>query len=66
LQLWVQAAVNDLRIKEVPIRLIYNDPNRSFGGPLDDADHRLKHYKQVFRAELAKHPDKFAPCTAAV
>jgi len=66
LQAWVMAAAAELRITEVPINLIYNDPNRSFGGPLDDADHRLKHYKQVFRAELAKHPDKFAPCAAAV
>ena len=66
LQAWVMAAAADLRIKEVPINLIYNDPNRSFGGPLDDADHRLAHYKQVFRAELAKHPDKFAPCHSAV
>ncbi len=66
LQAWVMAAAADLRIKEIPINLIYNDPNRSFGGPLDDADHRLQHYKEVFRTELAKHPDKFAPCTASV
>lgn len=66
LQAWVMAAAADLRITEIPINLIYNDPNRSFGGPLDDADHRLAHYKEVFRAELAKHPDKFAPCAAAV
>jgi glycosyltransferase involved in cell wall biosynthesis len=66
LQAWVMAAAADLRIKEVPINLIYNDPNRSFGGPLDDPGHRIRHYKQVFRAELAKHPDKFAPCAAAV
>ena len=63
LQLWVQAAAHDLRIMEVPIRLIYNDPNRSFGGPLNDADLRLAHYKQVLGEELAKFPEKFAvPC----
>ena len=66
LQAWVMAAAAELRIKEVPINLIYNDPNRSFGGPLDDSVHRLAHYKQVFRAELAKHPDKFSSCTATV
>lgn len=60
LQFWVQAAAHGLRISEVPIRLIYNDPNRSFGGPLDDATHRLAHYMRVFDAELAKFPDKFA------
>ena len=51
---------NDLRIEELPIRLIYNDPNRSFGGPLDDATHRRTHYMQVLNAELAKFPDLFS------
>ncbi len=66
LQFWVQAAAHCLRITEVPIRLIYNDPNRSFGGPLDNADLRLKHYRQVFDAELAKLTDRFGqPCACA-
>ena len=60
LQFWVQAAAQKLRITEIPVRLIYNDPNRSFGGPLDDAAHRLRHYRQVFERELAKFPDRFA------
>ncbi len=65
LQFWVQAAAAELRIVEIPIRLIYNDPNRSFGGPLDDADHRLAHYRSVLDAELAKFPGRFAvPCGA--
>jgi dolichol-phosphate mannosyltransferase len=58
LQFWVQAAVNHLRIVEVPVRLIYNDPNRSFGGPLDDPEHRLAHYRAVFDAELVKFADR--------
>jgi len=64
LQLWVQAAANDLRITEVPIRLIYKDPNRAFGGQLDDPNRRLAHYRQVFERELARYPDKFQPCCA--
>jgi glycosyltransferase involved in cell wall biosynthesis len=63
LQFWVQCAAHDLRISEVPIRLIYNDPNRSFGGPLDNAEHRLRHYLDVFERELAKFPERF--CDAA-
>lgn len=59
LQFWVQAAANDLRVIEVPIRLIYNDPNRSFGGRLDNAEQRLTLYEKVFFDELAKFPDKF-------
>ena len=32
MQLWPQAAGAQLRMKEFPVRLIYNDPNRYFGG----------------------------------
>ncbi|MFG0249770.1 MAG: glycosyltransferase family 2 protein [Phycisphaeraceae bacterium JB051] len=60
LQFWVQAVANDLAIREVPISLIYNDPNRSFGGPLNDAEKRLAHYRQVFSKELKEFPDRFA------
>jgi len=48
LEFWVQAAAHRLRIREIPVELIYVDPNRSFGLQLDDAAHRLAHYKQVF------------------
>jgi hypothetical protein len=46
----------NLRIKEIPVRLIYNDPNRHFGGLLDDAAVRLGHYKDVFTRELKWQP----------
>ncbi|MEM1027340.1 MAG: glycosyltransferase family 2 protein [Planctomycetota bacterium] len=59
LQFWVQHAAAGHRVKELPIKLIYNDPNRSFGGPLDDAEQRLTHYREVFDAELAKHAGAF-------
>ena len=58
MQLWVQAAAQRLDVVEVAIRLIYDDPNRSFGGNLDDPQCRLNHYRQVFEQELAKFPDK--------
>lgn len=54
MQLWVQAAAHDMRIREVPIRLIYNDPNRSFGGPLDNPEERLKHYVDAFDREVER------------
>lgn len=53
LQLWVQAARAGLRIVELPVRLIYNDPNRHFGGLLDDPQARLQHYLEVLDMELA-------------
>lgn len=47
LQLWVQAVRAGLRIREIPVRLIYNDLNRSFGVELDDPDARLLYYYDV-------------------
>ncbi|MEM1109120.1 MAG: glycosyltransferase family 2 protein [Planctomycetota bacterium] len=64
LQFWVQHAAANHCVKELPIRLIYNDPNRTFGGPLDDAEQRLAHYRAVFEDELAKHADHFASAKA--
>lgn len=54
LQLWVQAARHGLRIREVPVQLIYKDPNRSFGASLDHPDTRLLYYYDVLIHELAK------------
>lgn len=53
LQFWVQAWRAGLRITELPVRLIYNDPGRFFGGTLDDPVSRYQHYIEVFEAELA-------------
>jgi len=53
LQLWVQASRAGLRISELPISLIYNDPNRHFGGDLDDPAARLAHYMDTLTAELS-------------
>ncbi len=47
LQLWVQAARLDLRIKEIGVPRLYIDPNRVFGGVLDDAAERLAYYHRV-------------------
>ncbi len=49
LELWVQAAHLELRIREVAVPLIYLDEDRSFGGELDDAARRLAHYRSTIR-----------------
>lgn len=54
LQLWVQAARLGLRIKEVGVPRVYLDPNRAFGGVLDDAAERLTYYRGVIAAEAAR------------
>jgi glycosyltransferase involved in cell wall biosynthesis len=62
LQLWVHAARRGLRIREVPVRLIYNDPNRSFGGPLNDPEHRRRHYQAVLQKALQEDLGALAGC----
>jgi glycosyltransferase involved in cell wall biosynthesis len=52
LQLWPRVAKAKLSLTEIPVRLIYNDPNRHFGGALDDAGNRLRHYLDVLHEEL--------------
>jgi dolichol-phosphate mannosyltransferase len=52
MQMWVQIARAGLRVHELPVRLIYNDPTRHFGGLLDDPEVRLRHYRNVFDSEL--------------
>jgi dolichol-phosphate mannosyltransferase len=52
LQLWPQIWSAGFRLTELPVRLIYNDPNRHFGGNLDDAGNRLRHYLDVLKDEM--------------
>lgn len=54
MQFWVQVALSNLRVRELPVPLIYHDPHRHFGGLLDDPDVRLRHYLDVFDAELGQ------------
>ena len=56
LQLWVQAAQLGLRVKEVGVPRLYLDPTRAFGGVLNDADERLRYYRQVISEAL---PEQF-------
>jgi glycosyltransferase involved in cell wall biosynthesis len=52
LQVWVQAAWNGLRIKEVGVPRLYLDATRAFGGMLNDATQRLAYYRDVIHASL--------------
>jgi dolichol-phosphate mannosyltransferase len=68
LELWVQAAHAGLRIKEVGVPRLYLDPNRAFGGVLDDSERRLAYYRQVIAQTEARLaccaglPDILAAC----
>ena len=54
LQLWVQAAQLGLKIKEVGVPRLYLDPNRAFGGMLNDANERLAYYRRVIADAVAE------------
>lgn len=61
LQFWPRVAAARLRVTEIPVELIYNDPNRSFGGDLDDAFIRMRHYLDVLHRELHRDPARLDP-----
>ena len=54
MQFWPQVWHHRLRLTELPVRLIYNDPTRHFGGKLDDACERLRHYLEVLDREVKR------------
>ena len=54
LELWVQAAYHQLRIREIPVNLIYHDQDRHFGGSLDEPETRLQHYLSAFERALGQ------------
>lgn len=56
LQFWVQCVRAGLRVEEVPVRRIYRDKSRTFGGTLDDPAARLQHYLEVLVRELRRDP----------
>jgi glycosyltransferase involved in cell wall biosynthesis len=56
MQFWPRAAATGLRLTETPVRLIYTDPSRHFGGSLDDAGFRMRHYLDILQAELSWKP----------
>lgn len=54
LQFWPQCVHAGLRIRELPVRRIYRDKSREFGGTLDDPAARLHHYLVVLTRELQR------------
>jgi len=64
LQLWAQAAVAGLRVKEIGVPRLYLDPKRAFGGVLNDADARLAYYRRVLADAVPVECDSWClePC----
>ncbi|MGB9553391.1 MAG: glycosyltransferase family 2 protein [bacterium] len=53
LQFWIQAAKVGLKIKEIPVPLIYMDYSRTFPGELRNASQRRKYYLEIIKKALA-------------
>lgn len=67
LQLWVQAARLGLRIREVGVPRLYLDPNRAFGGVLNDEETRLAYYRGILSdAERVPLPGLTPPSPVAL
>jgi len=52
LQLWIRAARASLKIREIPVPLIYYDPQRNFAGCLKDPKKRFNYYMKIIQKEL--------------
>jgi len=52
LQLWILAGQAALKIREIPVPLIYHDPRRNFCGPLENPQVRLNYYLEIIDREL--------------
>jgi dolichol-phosphate mannosyltransferase len=67
LQLWVQAARQGLRVREIGVPRLYLDPNRAFGGVLNDEETRLAYYRSVLaNAERDSLPVVTSPTPSAL
>ena len=63
LQLWVQAARQRLRVKEIGVPRLYLDPDRAFGGVMNDPEQRLAYYRDVLAAaERDALHASYCPC----
>ncbi|MHC4647205.1 MAG: glycosyltransferase family 2 protein [Planctomycetota bacterium] len=52
LQLWIRASRAGLRIREIPVPMIYHDPARKFCGPFEEAQKRFDYYIEIIEREL--------------
>ncbi|MBI5308069.1 MAG: glycosyltransferase family 2 protein [Planctomycetes bacterium] len=54
LQFWIQAWKAGLRVKEIPVKLIYKDLTKRFKGNLENPDRRLLYYKNIIASEMGR------------
>ena len=52
LQLWIEAWKSGLRVREIPVKLIYKDLLKQFKGILKNPVTRLNYYKNIIEKEI--------------
>jgi dolichol-phosphate mannosyltransferase len=52
LQVWIQAWKLGLRVREIPVKLIYKDLSKQFMGILKNPVTRLSYYKNIIEKEI--------------
>jgi glycosyltransferase involved in cell wall biosynthesis len=57
LQVWVQVAAHKLRVKEIPVPLVYLDRKKTFPGKLSQPEERLRYYLSIIERERARYRD---------
>jgi dolichol-phosphate mannosyltransferase len=55
LELWIQAAKQQLCVEEIPVPPIYHDPERNFSGELENPEFRLNYYFDILNRNLNLH-----------
>lgn len=65
MQFWVQVAAQGLTVSEIPVKLIYKDLTRSFGGALNNPTTRLAHYRNVLHCEIDRYRSLLPALAAA-
>ncbi|MEU2834962.1 glycosyltransferase family 2 protein [Streptomyces lavendulae] len=61
LQIWIQAAYHRFCVREVAIARVYDNPNRTFGGGLDNVEQRRSYYLRVLENEVERWlPEKLS------
>ena len=62
LQLWVQAVRLGLKVREIGVPRIYLDPERAFGGLLNDPEERFAYYLRILDETERSFPPSANPC----
>lgn len=65
MRFWVEMVAAGLRVGEIPVRLIYTDAERSFGGGLDDPGVRESHYRRVLYCAIRRRIDRLPETAGA-